>query len=223
MKKTGLGSSAAMVTSIVSSLLQHFEVMEFPKMNEKEEKGKKLELFKCHNLAQFCHCLAQGKIGSGFDVSSACFGSQIYQRFSPSVLRTLLDQATNGILSTSTLLSHLNFTQTNNDENGKIYFYYFFFFFFFSFSVGQDVQIPTRFTWKIFQKLYILPNIIFHFLLFGFIYFILFLFLFIIIYFFLFICILFFIFYFIFILFLFYFYFFISIYYYLLLFIFFIY
>jgi phosphomevalonate kinase len=27
-----------------------------------------------HNLAQYCHYKAQGKIGSGFDVSSAVFG-----------------------------------------------------------------------------------------------------------------------------------------------------
>lgn len=39
------------------------------------------------------HSLAQGKIGSGFDVSSACFGSQVYTRFSPVHLDPLLRDA----------------------------------------------------------------------------------------------------------------------------------
>ena len=34
-----------------------------------------------HNLSQLAHAVAQGKIGSGFDVSAAVYGSQIYQRF----------------------------------------------------------------------------------------------------------------------------------------------
>ena len=47
-----------------------------------------------HNLAQYCHCYAQGKVGSGFDVSAAVYGSQRYRRFSPSVLDALLATAT---------------------------------------------------------------------------------------------------------------------------------
>ena len=43
-----------------------------------------------HNLAQFCHCLAQGKVGSGFDVSAAVYGSHRYRRFSADVLSALL-------------------------------------------------------------------------------------------------------------------------------------
>jgi phosphomevalonate kinase len=62
-----------------------------------------------HNVAQTAHCAAQGKIGSGFDVScavgwqptleaslmliSTClqvFGSQVYTRFSPSVISDAL-------------------------------------------------------------------------------------------------------------------------------------
>jgi len=38
------------------------------------------------NKLQTAHCIAQGKVGSGFDVSSAVFGSQRYVRFSPEVL-----------------------------------------------------------------------------------------------------------------------------------------
>ncbi|KAL0393704.1 UNVERIFIED_CONTAM: Phosphomevalonate kinase, peroxisomal [Sesamum latifolium] len=39
-----------------------------------------------HIIAQTAHCIAQGKVGSGFDVSSAVYGSQRYIRFSPEVL-----------------------------------------------------------------------------------------------------------------------------------------
>lgn len=39
-----------------------------------------------HNLAQTAHCAAQGKVGSGFDVASAVYGSCLYRRFSPSLL-----------------------------------------------------------------------------------------------------------------------------------------
>ena len=37
-------------------------------------------------MAQAAHCAAQGKVGSGFDVASAVFGSCLYRRFSPSIL-----------------------------------------------------------------------------------------------------------------------------------------
>ncbi|MDP2717991.1 MAG: hypothetical protein Q8P02_04575, partial [Candidatus Micrarchaeota archaeon] len=36
-----------------------------------------------HHCAQVAHSRAQGKIGSGFDVAAACFGSIEYRRFSP--------------------------------------------------------------------------------------------------------------------------------------------
>jgi len=45
-----------------------------------------------HNASQYVHCLAQGKIGSGFDVSSAVYGSQIYKRFDDSVLRPIMSE-----------------------------------------------------------------------------------------------------------------------------------
>lgn len=43
-----------------------------------------------HNAAQLAHCAAQGKVGSGFDVSSAVWGSQVYRRFDPLALEELL-------------------------------------------------------------------------------------------------------------------------------------
>jgi phosphomevalonate kinase len=51
---------------------------------------KDLELV--HRLAQYCHSLAQGKLGSGFDVCAAVFGSQIYQRFSTTALDYLMPE-----------------------------------------------------------------------------------------------------------------------------------
>lgn len=80
--KTGLGSSAALVTALVSALVIHRTV--HPESITKNR-------VKLHNLAQATHCAAQGKIGSGFDVAAAIYGSCIYRRFSPSVLEGLGD------------------------------------------------------------------------------------------------------------------------------------
>ncbi|CAG8597513.1 1925_t:CDS:2 [Rhizophagus irregularis] len=70
VNKTGLGSSAALITSLVSALFVHFEIVS-NKINEITNNDRKL----IHNIAQFCHCLAQGKVGSGFDVSAAVWGN----------------------------------------------------------------------------------------------------------------------------------------------------
>ncbi|KAF3483065.1 phosphomevalonate kinase [Arthroderma uncinatum] len=78
--KTGLGSSAALVTALVSALVVHRTVPP-----EKLAQNRQ----KLHNLAQAAHCAAQGKIGSGFDVAAAVYGSCYYRRFSPSVLAEL--------------------------------------------------------------------------------------------------------------------------------------
>lgn len=83
--KTGLGSSAAMTTAVVAGLLQYLGSVDLPLHGaEKEDVDSDMELVHC--VAQAAHCAAQGKIGSGFDVSCAVFGSQRYVRFSPSVL-----------------------------------------------------------------------------------------------------------------------------------------
>lgn len=77
--KTGLGSSAALVTSLTAAVLTHY----IPKrVDLTTPEGKR----RLHNLAQAAHCAAQGKVGSGFDVASAVFGSCLYRRFSPSIL-----------------------------------------------------------------------------------------------------------------------------------------
>jgi phosphomevalonate kinase len=81
--KTGLGSSAALVTSLTASLLTHY--LPESLFDITSEQGRRL----LHNLAQAAHCAAQGKVGSGFDVAAAVFGSCLYTRFSPSVLGSL--------------------------------------------------------------------------------------------------------------------------------------
>jgi len=99
MKKTGLGSSAALVTSIVASLLVYFGAIRLPRkfdirqnLGFQFEKEEKASLSLVNNLAQLCHCLAQGKVGSGFDVSAATYGSQRYVRFSPKVLLPVISR-----------------------------------------------------------------------------------------------------------------------------------
>ncbi|KAJ7188251.1 phosphomevalonate kinase [Mycena filopes] len=84
--KTGLGSSAALITSLVSALLLHLAIIPPSDLTQDESEGRRL----AHNLSQYVHCLAQGKVGSGFDVSAAVFGSHLYTRFDPSVLQKLM-------------------------------------------------------------------------------------------------------------------------------------
>lgn len=43
-------------------------------------------------MAQYVHCLAQGKVGSGFDICSAVKGSQVYTRFDERVLKALMSK-----------------------------------------------------------------------------------------------------------------------------------
>ncbi|WFD34546.1 phosphomevalonate kinase [Malassezia cuniculi] len=91
--KTGLGSSAAMTTSLASSLLVH--------LGAARGDGHQLDtesLALIHNVAQIAHCAAQGKLGSGFDVSSAVWGSQLYRRFDPSIISGLLEEEAHGPL-----------------------------------------------------------------------------------------------------------------------------
>jgi ERG8-type phosphomevalonate kinase len=85
--KTGLGSSAALITSLVTALLVQSGLIAPDQLTSAP--ARRL----VHNVAQFVHCLAQGKVGSGFDVSAAVFGSQLYTRFNPAVLQPLMDDS----------------------------------------------------------------------------------------------------------------------------------
>ena len=85
--KTGLGSSAALITSLVTALLVQAGLIASDQLASASSRRL------AHNVAQFVHCLAQGKVGSGFDVSAAAYGSQLYTRFSPAVLQPLMDDS----------------------------------------------------------------------------------------------------------------------------------
>lgn len=84
--KTGLGSSAAMTTSLVGALLVHLGVVDVSTSHTLPTPSLGL----IHNLAQLAHCAAQGKVGSGFDVSASVWGSQVYRRFDPALLQGLM-------------------------------------------------------------------------------------------------------------------------------------
>ncbi|TIB69039.1 Phosphomevalonate kinase [Wallemia mellicola] len=88
ISKTGLGSSAALITSLVGALLAFYGLI------SRDINQNDLKLV--HNLAQYIHCRAQGKVGSGFDVSAATFGSQVYSRFDPEIIKDVMDSPTTG-------------------------------------------------------------------------------------------------------------------------------
>ncbi|KAM3514051.1 hypothetical protein MY11210_002263 [Beauveria gryllotalpidicola] len=84
--KTGLGSSAALVTALTAALLTHYMPAAGTGargFDVASDAGRRT----LHNLAQAAHCAAQGKVGSGFDVAAAVYGSCTYRRFSPGILQ----------------------------------------------------------------------------------------------------------------------------------------
>ena len=85
--KTGMGSSAALITSLVGCLLIHMGAISASSITSVDSD----ELRLVHNVAQYVHCFAQGKVGSGFDVSAAIYGSHVYTRFDPKVIQPLMD------------------------------------------------------------------------------------------------------------------------------------
>ncbi|HUB92436.1 MAG TPA: hypothetical protein VL945_00585 [Candidatus Saccharimonadales bacterium] len=73
--KSGLGSSAALTVAAIASALKALEV----KANRNQ----------IHKLAQTAHSIATGKVGSGFDIAAASYGSIIYTRYSPEIVKNL--------------------------------------------------------------------------------------------------------------------------------------
>ncbi|KAI1815359.1 ribosomal protein S5 domain 2-type protein [Poronia punctata] len=96
--KTGLGSSAALVTSLTAALLTHY--LPETDFDLTTAEGKRT----LHNLAQAAHCAAQGKVGSGFDVAAAVYGSCRYHRFSPSILKSIPEAGAPGFAAALTRL-----------------------------------------------------------------------------------------------------------------------
>ncbi len=79
--KTGLGSSAAVAVATTAALMQAFGF----KLNENKDL--------IHRIAQFAHSKAQGKVGSGFDITAATFGGCAYSRYSPSIINNVPENA----------------------------------------------------------------------------------------------------------------------------------
>jgi phosphomevalonate kinase len=88
--KTGLGSSAALVTAFTGAILSHY--LPESQFSISSDSGRSV----LHNLSQASHCAAQGKVGSGFDVATAVYGTCVYRRFSPSILSSLGDPGSPG-------------------------------------------------------------------------------------------------------------------------------
>ncbi|KAF0697055.1 Aste57867_12239 [Aphanomyces stellatus] len=87
--KTGMGSSAALITSLVGALVGFFGAAALPTRTH-HDATTRAGLDLVHNLAQLCHSIAQEKIGSGFDVSAASYGNQRYNRFRPDLIQAFL-------------------------------------------------------------------------------------------------------------------------------------
>jgi phosphomevalonate kinase len=104
-----MGSSAALTTSLVAALLQFFGIINLPPPTSSDSahqsKQKEMNLSLIHNLSQLIHSVAQGKIGSGFDVAAAVYGSQVYRRFSESKISfdQIMNHDPNGELLASTV------------------------------------------------------------------------------------------------------------------------
>jgi len=89
--KTGLGSSAALVSSLTGAMLVTFADAKGKYINFSgpvaESPGKTLAFV----VAQLAHAEAQHSIGSGFDIASAVVGSCRYVRFSKARLTGVFD------------------------------------------------------------------------------------------------------------------------------------
>ena len=110
--KTGLGSSAALTASVVGALSLFLGIVP---PSTKEMADPKGLVFR---MAQLCHCLAQNKLGSGFDVSAAIVGSQMYRRFSPEIIgSTLKVSPCTRIVSCVVLLVHWLCIQDEGSTN----------------------------------------------------------------------------------------------------------
>ena len=75
-----------MTAAVVAALLNYLGVVNLSLLTGEQEQKGSADVDLVHIIAQSAHCIAQGKVGSGFDVSSAVYGSQRYVRFSPEVL-----------------------------------------------------------------------------------------------------------------------------------------
>ncbi|KAA6388468.1 MAG: putative Phosphomevalonate kinase [Streblomastix strix] len=74
--KTGLGSSACLVTSLTATLVSYFDKT-IPVSNTDQYASF---INKTFRISHYVHSLLQGRYGSGFDVSCCCYGTQIFKQ-----------------------------------------------------------------------------------------------------------------------------------------------
>ncbi|KAG4304519.1 hypothetical protein PORY_002229 [Pneumocystis oryctolagi] len=82
--KTGIGSSASLMTSMITALVTHLSEGKFDIQLTQNK-------WIIHNLSQIAHCFVQNKVGSGFDIAATCFGSCLYRRFDPAIIDSIGD------------------------------------------------------------------------------------------------------------------------------------
>ncbi len=75
INKSGLGSSAAITVAAIGGVLTCLGMS-----------VKKDDVL--HKLSQAAHSIATGKVGSGFDIAAAVYGSVLYSRYSPEILES---------------------------------------------------------------------------------------------------------------------------------------
>jgi len=97
VSKTGLGSSAAMVSSLIAALIRIL----CPSLHSSHAA---VCIGYIHAVAQLTHSIIQGKIGSGFDVCAALFGSMQYVRYDESTLQDILEFCASGNIPSDDML-----------------------------------------------------------------------------------------------------------------------
>jgi len=80
--KSGLGSSAAVTVASIGAVLKAYKI-------------DLLHDEALHKLSQTAHSIATGKVGSGFDIAAASYGSIIYTRYSPEIIKELPSEYSN--------------------------------------------------------------------------------------------------------------------------------
>ncbi|EAN82398.1 putative phosphomevalonate kinase protein [Trypanosoma cruzi] len=106
VSKTGLGSSAAMTTSMVACLYRSLTAQSTSDNNKNNNAAKtdtSAEKEIVHRVAQVAHSVAQGKIGSGFDVYTAAYGTCAYRRFPAKFVESVMstnESPSNVVVST---------------------------------------------------------------------------------------------------------------------------
>ncbi|CDW80405.1 phosphomevalonate kinase [Stylonychia lemnae] len=119
-KKTGLGSSAALITSFLASTLQLFQIIDI-------QSTKDHDLKLLHIYSQILNAFVQEKVGSGFDIACSIYGSQIYRRFTNvkdlnDIVQKLMSNYQKGIICQDLELNQLIQTFENNfDYEHKVF------------------------------------------------------------------------------------------------------